>query len=132
MARFSLKLLSFFAITFVTASCISGHHAESNVRNDSSTKLEVTFEKDGESKTVTIPAHTTQTITTSTEKGAGKDFDCCLCELETVSIKSVDSTKTVIKSITSESNWNLDNPNKRKMDSKIIICEFVVGDSDVQ
>lgn len=120
-------------LTFLT-SCDPGHSGNSQIHNNSSYALKLNFQKyyNGGDSSLVIPANSKISFNTFGGLGAGRDFDCCVCESGIKLLEPTDTSKQLMKDVYDSVNWVLINHNKRKFDSHDISCILVINPSDIQ
>jgi len=118
----------------ILSSCDPAHNGNSYINNQSTFELRLDFKSYSplHDTTILIQPNTTLNFFKLGGLGAGKDYDCCPCDFETITLQPTDTSKSMIKNINDQNNWILTNPNKRKYSNKEIDCEFVVTQSDIQ
>lgn len=126
-----------FTILLVWESCDPGHNGKSYIVNHSTYTLQLKLKSshnlsNSDDSIFLIPPNTSLEFFKFGGLGAGKDYECCTCEFDRLTLQPTDTSKSMTKIITEKTNWEISNPNKRNYNNKEIHCEFSVDQSDIK
>jgi hypothetical protein len=126
------KLIEFIGIAILFCSCDPGHRGNSILNNQTSYSLDLKYKAGRVDTSITIQPNSTIEIFHFGGLGEGRDFNCCPCVFEVITLAVKDSVKTITKLVTNTENWLLINDNRRRYSSEEISCSFLLEQKDVQ
>ncbi len=112
--------------------CDPGHRGKTVLNNQTSYPIKLTYSTYFIKDTIILlnPFSVTEVFDFG-GLGAGKDYNCCLCEFEKISLATVDTLKVISKSINDSKNWLISNGNKKRFSHQEITCSFLIEPQDV-
>lgn len=112
--------------------CDPGHQGELYVQNDTAVELHyIQSINDTLVDTVRIAPGAIQRIVEFGGLGAGKGIACCPCEMRGGILQPADSNFSILRDMADADHWQMDNPNRRMNDHKMITCVFRLTNADI-
>lgn len=131
-SKSKLYFLTICILVLSLMSCDPGHFGKTLIRNESSYSLELKYTTHTNDKSIIIQPNSFVEVFHFGGLGSGRDYNCCSCEFEVISLQPVDTSMTMTKDITNEGNWILSDPNEKRFSNEEITCEFAVRSFDIQ
>ena len=126
------KNIFLFFVVYSLTNCDPGLKGDLKIYNESNQTLTVKYLDYGTNDTVykDISSNSNETIKVLSGLGDRKTFDCCPCQLKTISIKSTQGQ--IKRDPNNKDNWTIPNKSKlKKYGKEPIKCELHVTQDDI-
>lgn len=130
MKHLTIFLLLLTVVNFI--GCSKRANAQSYIVNNSSEQLSLEYVKNDKKTAVIIEANTTYLTHFFEGNGATTlSGQCCICEFDSIVIAPSDTTKQLIRSITSEEDWDKSSKDFGTKTAEVY-CRFIITDNDIE